>query len=74
MNITQLKVGECGRVVSVTCEKALSERLSSLSVRAGAEVRLLKVSFFKKTFLIGAGSSQIALRKEVAECVSIQKA
>lgn len=73
MNITNLRSGERGIVTSVECSPALKERLRSLNVRSGGVIRLKKVSFFKKTYLIQAMGSQIALRKEVAVCVNIRK-
>ena len=74
MNITELKPGERGLVENVTCKEALKERLRSLHIRTGGYVRLLKVSFFKKTYLVQAGGSRVALRKDVAACVEIKKA
>ena len=73
MNITDLHCGERGVVLEVSSPEPLQGRLRSLNIRSGSAIRLLKVSFFKKTFLIQAGGSKIALRKEVAACVSIRK-
>ena len=74
MDITLLKRGERGIVQSVSSAAPLKERLRSLNIRPGASVLLVKTSFFKKTFLVQAGGSLIALRKEVATCVSVKKA
>ncbi len=73
MNITDLKCGERGIVTGVECEAPLKERLSALNIRSGGVVRLLKVSYFKKTFFLQSGGSRLALRREVAVCVSIKK-
>lgn len=73
MDITRLKRGERGVILLVSCEPALKERLRSLNIRAGGVVRLLKVSLFKRTFVVQAGGSRIAIRKEVAECVKLRK-
>ena len=59
--------------MQVSCGAELKERLRSLNICAGGAVELLKVSFLKKTYLVQAGGSLIALRKEVAECVNVQK-
>ena len=72
MDITQMPLNQKASVVSVECERELSERLSSLNVRPKAQICLLKVSVFKKTYLLWAGGSYIALRREVAKCIKIQ--
>ena len=73
MNITQLSCGERAIITSVECPSTLKERLRSLNIREGAAVTLVKISFFKKTYLIKASGSSIAVRREVAECVSVTK-
>ncbi len=72
MNITQMRCGERATVLSVECDRELKERLSSLNIRPNATVRLVKISFFRKTYLLRAGSSCVAIRREVAECVKLK--
>ncbi len=74
MNITEMGPGDRGTVAEVNCPPELKERLFSLRVRPGEEICLLKISFFRKTFLISAAGSRIALGKEVAECVNVCRA
>lgn len=74
MNITDLGLGERGIVLAVDCEQSVKERLRALNIRSGGVVRILKVSFFKKTYLLQAGVSRVALRREVAACVTVRKA
>ncbi len=73
MNITDLKRGERGVVTSVELSPALRERLRTLNIRSGGVVRVLKVSFFKKTYLVQAVGSRVALSEEVASCVGVKK-
>ena len=73
MNLTQLPCGERAIVTAVECAAPLKERLRSLNIHAGGVVRLIKISFFKKTYLVQAGGSQVALRKEVAQCVAVRR-
>lgn len=73
MDITDMKRGERALVSLVSCSPALKERLRTLNVRAGGVVRLLKVSFFKKTYLLSAGGTKLAVRREVAKCILIRK-
>lgn len=73
MDITQLKRGERGVVLTVQTSPRLKERLRALGVSAGGVVHVLKVSFRKKTFLVQAGGSRVALGKEVAACIGVRK-
>ena len=73
MNITQLSCGARATVLSVACSAALKERLRSLNIREGATITLVKISFFRKTYLVKTGGSSIAVRREVAECVSVKQ-
>ncbi len=66
-----MKTGEEAVVESVELEDAVCERLRYLNVTAGAPLVLLKVSFFKKTYLIQARSAKIAIGREVAEGIKV---
>ena len=74
MDITDLKRGERGVVTEVDLSPPLRERLRTLDIRPGGVVRVLKISFFKKTYLLQAMGSRVALSREVAACVRIRKA
>ena len=71
MNLCDLKRGKSAVVLKVTHDEAVRERLRALGVYTGAKVRLLKVSLFKRTFLLQAGSSKVALGRDVAAGVRI---
>lgn len=73
MNITDLQRGERGVVLNVACAAPLKERLRSLNVRTGGVIRVLKVSWLKRTYLLQAGGSKLAIRREVARCVTIRR-
>ncbi len=73
MNITDMKQGERAVILSVECSPRLKERLRTLNLHAGGVVRVQKVSFFKKTFLVQAGGSRVVLGREVARCVGVRK-
>lgn len=60
-------------IEAVDCPSDLFDRLFSLHIRTGEKVKLLKASFFRKTFLILAGGSRVALGKEVAQCIRVRK-
>ncbi len=71
MNLCDLKRGKSAVVLKVTQDEAVRERLRALGIYTGAKIRLLKVSLFKRTFLLQAGSSKVALGREVAAGVRI---
>ncbi len=73
MDLTVLKRGERGVVTTVELSPQIRERLRTLNIRPGGVVHVLKVSFFKKTYLIQAMGSRVALSKEVAACVRVRK-
>ncbi len=63
MNVCDMK--------AVVLSDGVRERLRYLNVTAGAPLVLLKVSFFKKTYLIQARSAKLAIGREVAEGIKI---
>ncbi len=71
MNICDMERGDVAVVLSVCAEKALRERLKVLGIYAGARIKLLKTSFFRKTFLLSSASGKVALGKSVASEVEI---
>ncbi len=73
MTICDLVPGERAVIAAVKAPARIKERLRALNIRPTADVLLLKVSFFKKTYLVQAGS-MVVLRREAAECVIIRKA
>lgn len=66
MNVCQLSRGETAVVIQVKLPSPVKERLRSLNICADMKITLLKASLLKKTFLLQAGSAQVAMRREVA--------
>ena len=73
MTICDLKRGDRGVVLKVECDGPLREKLISLGVFTGAKLIVLKISPFRHTYLIQAGSGRLLLRKEAAAGVRIWK-
>lgn len=73
MDITDLQCGERAVVASVEAPAPLKERLRALNIRTGEALVLLRVSPFRRTYLVQAGST-VAIRREVAQCVKLRKA
>ncbi|MBD5636575.1 MAG: ferrous iron transport protein A [Clostridia bacterium] len=71
MNVCDMKAGEEALVEEIALSDEVKERFRYLNVTAGAPLTLLKVSFFKKTYLIQARSAKIAIGREVAEGIKV---
>ncbi len=71
MNISDLKRGERAVVLKVELERELRERLLSLQIHAGAKLLVLKVSPFRRVWIVQAGSGKIAMDRETAQGVRV---
>ena len=74
MTICDLKKGERATVLRVETDELLKERLRMLNISTNRDVTVLKVSPFGKTFLLGAGSATVALRREIANAIRVFRA
>lgn len=71
MNICDLKRGARASVLRVECEGEERARLLGFGLSAGSEILLLKVSPFKRNYLLQAGNTKFALGREIAEKVRV---
>lgn len=74
MTVCDLKKGEQAVVLRVEAEEPLKERLRMLNISVNRNITVLKVSPFGKTFLLGAGSATVAMRREVANSIRVFRA
>lgn len=73
MNLTELTKGERGEIIRVNADKALKDRLNSFGVMRGEELLVKGCSLAKQTMEIEVGSTLIALRRDEAEKVEVEK-
>jgi len=73
MNLTELTKGDRAEIVKIHADKPLKDRLSSFGVMRGEELTVKGCSLAKQTMEIEVGSTLIALRKEEAEKIEVQK-
>lgn len=73
MNITDLKKGEGAKIAKIELSADLCERLKMLNVYAGERVRLLKVAPFKAGYLLSAGSIRLAVGKNIARNIFVER-
>ncbi len=71
MTVCDMKVGDEAEVVKIELPDDVKERLKYLNVRIGATLFLLKVSLFRRTFLIQARSAKVAVGREVAMGIAV---
>lgn len=73
MTVCDMKKGMRAIVLKVEQPEPIRERLRFLGIFKGAKIVLLKISLFKSTYLVQAGSSRAALGKEVAAGIFVWK-
>ncbi len=67
-----LNRGERAAIMRVGAEGGALARLDALGVRAGAEVEAVAFSLFKSSILISCGSVRLAMRRALAEKISVK--
>ena len=73
MKLTELTKGERGVIVKIHADKALRDRFNSFGVIRGEELLVKGCSLAKQTMEIEVGGTLIALRKEEAEKIEVEK-
>ena len=73
MNLLDLKIGESARIKKIHASPELKRRLISFGVIKGAEIELLATAPAKSTVEIRVGKMKIALRKEEAKTIEVEK-
>lgn len=73
MNLTELTKGDRAEILKISADKALKDRLTSFGVMKGEELLIKGCSLAKQTIEIEVGSTLIALRKDEAEKIEIEK-
>jgi len=73
MKLTELTKGEHAKIVKIHADKALKDRLNSFGIMRGEELTVKGCSLAKQTMEIEVGSTLIALRKEEAEKIEVEK-
>lgn len=73
MDLTELKRGAHAVVLKVDLPASVRERLRALGIFTGAKICLLKISWLKKTFLVQAGESRVALGRQAAAAIRVWK-
>lgn len=73
MNVTELQKGNRAEILKISADKALKDRLNSFGVMRGEELLVKGCSLAKQTIEIEVGSTLIALRRDEAEKIEVEK-
>lgn len=71
MTLNELKRGDSAVVLRTDVPSPIRERLRSLNVYPNAKITVVKVSPMKKTYLLQAGNSQVAMLREIAAMIRV---
>ncbi len=73
MKLTELTKSEKAEIIKIHADKALKDRLTSFGIMRGEELLVKGCSLAKQTMEIEVGSTLIALRKDEAEKIEVEK-
>ena len=73
MNLLDLQIGERATIRKIHAAPELKRRLISFGVIKGAEIELLATAPAKSTVEIRVGKMKIALRKEEAKTIEVER-
>ena len=73
IKLSELKVGESGKIVQIFYDNKLSKRLMQLGFNVGQTVKILSISSLKKSYLISIRHYAIALRKDCLNLIGVEK-
>ena len=73
MKLTELTKGDKAEIIKIDADKALKDRFNSFGVMRGEEVLVKGCSLAKQTIEIEVGSTLIALRRDEAQKIEVEK-
>jgi ferrous iron transport protein A len=73
MRLSQLQKGEKGIIKSILADPELKQRLYSFGIIRGEELEMKEHSLAKQTIEIDIDGTLIALRKEEADKIEVEK-
>ena len=73
MRLDELHKGDRAEIVKIHADKALKDRLASFGVMRGEELAVKGCSLAKQTMEVEVSGTLLALRKEEAEKIEVEK-
>ncbi len=73
MLLSELKRGECGKIVAIESNPQLKSRFSSFGIVKGSTITIIEQTLSKNTIEIKIQNSKIAIRVSEAESIKVEK-
>ena len=73
MKLSLLKLKESGVITEIKVKGELLNRLNALGVTVGAKIKVQAFSYFNNPILISLRNYTLALRKEIADKIKVEK-
>lgn len=73
ITLTQLRLSDRAKIVSIQLPQEVKERLCALGVSRGRTVRLLSHSLFLRNYLVESETCRIGLRRKTAEKIYVDE-
>lgn len=71
--LDQLSVNDTAVIACITAEEDLKQRFFSFGMRRGSPFKIKAISMSKSTIEIEVGGTMIALRRDEAEAIKVNK-
>lgn len=72
MKLSELKKGQCGKIITINCDTMLKSRFSSFGITRNALVYVIEQTMAKNTIEIKINSTKVALRITEAEQIEVE--
>lgn len=73
MKLSELKKGECGKIVSIDSDSILKSRFSSFGICRGSTIYVIEHTISKNTIEIKVHNTKVALRLTEAQTINVEK-
>lgn len=73
MLLSDLKKGECAKIVSVESDSILKSRFNSFGIVKGSTISILEQTLSKNTIEVKIQNSKIAIRISEAQTIKVEK-
>ncbi len=73
MRVSDMKIGEEGVITKVSAQEPVKSRLFAMGIAKGNRLKLLDHTLKKQTWEIDVEGTRVALRKEEADHIEVEK-
>jgi len=73
MNLSELKKGECGKIVKINSDSVLKARFCSFGITRGATVYIIEQTIAKNTIEVRINNTKVALRVSEAKYIEVEQ-